>query len=335
VKNKTLFEKIKTFFVRRNRAPEASSSFAKKISNNKQSYKNNTFETGTRKKSLLEKWRIKRAERPQQKSNLSLGGNREARKRTPLKAILAIGIALSGAYMFVTGPMQSLYGNLQYFRIHEIEISGCVMTSPAALRQFANISYEMNMLTIDPASLKKRLEEHPWVVGATIRRIWPDGLNVTISEYRPQALIVQEGKDGFEYLDRKGVVFAKVVPGQEIDFPVITGLDSFDTEAERRELLDAATLFLRLVSRNNPNLPAQNISEMHFESGGELTLYLVEHPFPIYFGKGEIKRKYYQLRKVLEVLYQKKKGVSMIEEVVYIRMDYQKDKVLVAKNQAG
>jgi cell division protein FtsQ len=231
--------------------------------------------------------------------------------------------------------MQSLYGNWKYFRIHEIEINGCVMTDPATLRRFADISYEMNMLTIDREEMQQRLEEHPWIARATVRRIWPDGLTIGVTEYRPQALVLQEGAKGFEYFDKKGTVFAEVNSGQEIDLPVITGLDTFDTESEKKELLATAAEFLRLAGRNNPNLPAQNVSEIHFSNGGELTLYLVEHPFPIYFGRGEVKRKYYQLRKVLEVLYRKRKGRAMIEKVAYIRMDYQKNKVLVAKRHAG
>ena len=237
--------------------------------------------------------------------------------------------------MLVTGPMQKLYGNIKYFRIQEIEVSGCVKTNPVSLRRFADISYEMNMLTIDPEEIQDRLEEHPWIKAASVRRIWPDAITVKINEYRPQALVVQEGKGEFEYLDRKGNIFAAVRPGQEMDFPVITGLDTFDTDTEKKELLGTAISFLKLAGRNNPNLPSQNVSEIHFSSQGELILYLVEYPFPIYFGKGEIRRKYYQLRKVLEVLYRKKKGNAIIDNVAYIRMDYQKNKVLVAQRQAG
>ena len=334
MKNRTLLEKIRAFFGRKDKTGRSSSPLTQKFSNTK-AYKSSHSGSGTRKKSFLEKWRTKRGERLQQKSIFPMGRNTDTLNRAPFKAFLLIGVILTGAYLFVTGPLQSFCGNLQTFRIHEIEISGCVMTTPAALRKFADISYEMNMLTIDPSAIQKRLEKHPWVAGATLRRIWPDRINIVINEHRPNALIVQEGKDGFEYFDRKGNVFATVIPGQEIDYPVITGLDEFDTKAERRKLLDAATSFLSLAARNNPNLPAQNISEIHFSSDGELILYLVEHPFPIYFGKGEIKRKYYQLRKVLEVLYRKKKGISMIDKVAYIRMDYQKNKVLVANNQAG
>jgi cell division protein FtsQ len=335
VRKKSLSEKIIDLLKKvAGRGEKSSSLLAQKFS--KQSgYKGTSLGTGTRKMSFLEKLRRKREEKKQQKRTQVTGWNTGNSKLRSIKTIFVVGFIVSGFFMLLTGPMQKLYGNTKYFRIQEIEISGCVMTNPTSLRKFADISYGMNMLTIDPEAIQDRLEEHPWVSTASIRRIWPDGLTISINEFRPQALIAQAGKDGIEYLDRKGNIFATVTPGQEMDFPVITGLDTFDTDTEKKELLETAISFLKLAGRNNPNLPAQNVSEIHFSSEGELVLYLVEHPFPIYLGKGEIKRKYYQLRKVLEELYRKKKGDAIIDKVAYIRMDYQKNKVLVAQRHAG
>ncbi|MCK5070806.1 MAG: FtsQ-type POTRA domain-containing protein, partial [Desulfocapsa sp.] len=240
-----------------------------------------------------------------------------------------------GGYFITIGALSTFLGDLLYFRIHEIEFSGCAVTNQKTLRKYANISYELNMLTLQPKVIEERLKQHPWIEQATIRRIWPDGLVVSIKEYRPRALVVVGDEESFQYLDRKGVLFATVEAGQDLDFPVITGLDVFKTEDEKKELLASANMFLRLAGENNPNLPAQNISEIHFTSEGELILYLVERPFPIYFGKGAMRRKFSQLHRVLKVLYKKKKGKAIIEDVAYIRMDYQEDKVLVARNHSG
>jgi len=231
--------------------------------------------------------------------------------------------------------MHSLYTELRYFRIADIEISGCRTVNSEDLRKFAAITYEMNMLSLEPGSVEKRLMQHPWVKSADVKRIWPDGLEISIQEYRPHALLARDNGQQFSYLSSCGVVFADLGKGQELDFPVITGLDTIVDEEEKKELLAAGNRFLRLAERNNPNLPAQNISEIHFTKTGELILYLVEYPFPIYFGRDDIKRKYSQLRRVLEVLYRKRKGRAGIEKVAYIRMDYQLDKVLVARNQEG
>lgn len=332
MKNQTLFEKLRTLLARKGKKKGGNSPLSQKCGQHH--FKGKQLGGTSRKKSLLEKWQSKREERSGQRTSPLPGRESTLQRSLFRKVFLVAGVVVCG-YLVLQGPMQSLFGNVRIFRIHEIEISGCVVTSPKGLRKFADISYEINMLTLDPKAIRQRLEEHPWVEQAEIRRVWPDRLAVTIKEYRPHALMVKEGNDGFQYLDRNGTLFASVAPGQELDFPVITGLDSFSTEEERKQHLDTVSLFLRLAGRNNPNLPAQNISEIHFDGNGELILYLVEQPFPIYFGKGEIKRKYYQLRRVLGELYRRTKGRAMIESVAYIRMDYQEDKVLVAKNHAG
>ena len=332
MKNNTLFEKIRAFFLRKTNGNSALSAVSKKF-NQQPSYNAKHLGVQQRRKSLRERWQAKKRGSLQKSIN-PVGRKNEKQSRRLLKPAVFLVVFLVCGYLLVTGPLQLLYGNWSYFRISEIEISGCLITTPDSLKKFANISYEMNMLTIDPEVIKDRLLSHPWIAGAEIRRIWPDRLAVSIKEYRPNALIVQD-EEGLQYLDRNGRVFAAVTSGQDLDFPVITGLDAFNTMEEKERLLGEATSFLRLAERNNPNLPAQNISEIHFNRDGELVLYLVEQPFPIFFGKGNIKRKYYQLRKVLEVLYRKRRGKSIIGDVAYIRMDYQNDKVLVIRSSTG
>lgn len=334
MKTLILFNKISSLLCRKQKGGTPASMLSQKFKQQPR-YKASQFGTETRKKSFREKWRIRKESREQHRNFTSTGKGHEKKLFRPLKIAILAGGGLFGGYLLVTGPMQRMYGNFGYFRISEIEISGCSMTNPNSLRKYADISYEMNMLTLDSSAMQERLQSHPWVAQAEVRRIWPDGLAVSIREHRPNSLIVQAADEGFKYLDRKGRAFAAVAPGQDLDFPVITGLDAFNTPEEKERLLGEATSFLRLAERNNPNLPAQNISEIHFNSDGDLILYLVEQPFPIYFGKGDIKRKYYQLRKVLEVLYLKRKGKAIIDDVSYIRMDYQENKVLVARSHTG
>lgn len=300
---------------------------------NQKGYKAKQLSSASRKKSLREKWQAKKERHGQQIAGVA--GPQKETEQSYFKKAIVVGVVLVGGYFITIGALSTFLGDLLYFRIHEIEFSGCAVTKQKILRKYANISYELNMLTLQPRVMEKRLEEHPWIEHASIRRIWPDSLVVSIKEYRPRALVVQGDEDGFLYLDRKGVLFAAVKVGQDLDFPVITGLDVFKTEDEKKELLASANMFLRLAGENNPNLPAQNISEIHFTTEGELILYLVERPFPIYFGKGAMRRKFSQLHRVLKVLYKKKKGKAIIENVAYIRMDYQEDKVLVARSHSG
>jgi cell division protein FtsQ len=336
VKSLKILEKIGLLTGRKNKSEAPGSVFSQKIKQQPY-YKASSLGEGPgqRKKSLREQWQTRRKHRQQPEVGRPGRQKNEKHFRRPLQMVLLLSLVLFAGNLILNGSIGSLFGTWDYFSIHEIEISGCRMTSPKGLREYAEISYQMNMLTIDPQAMKERLQDHPWVVAADIRRIWPDGLTVSIREYQPLALIVQGDEEPMQYMDGAGVIFAPVATGQELDFPVITGLDAFHTNEEKEQMIDSATSFLRLAKRNNPNLPAQNVSEIHFTEDGELILYLVKHPFPIYFGKEGVKRKYYQLRKVLEVLYRKGNGRAMIEKVAYIRMNYQDDKVLVVQKYAG
>lgn len=329
-----LLEEIGSLLGRKRKRKGTVSVFAEKMKH-QPGYRASQVGVRAGKKTFLEKWGSYLRRRKQPGVVPPVRGREIEGWRRLMLLSLVLTVTVSGGYLILAGPIQNFVENWRYFQIRKIEISGCRVTTPAMLRKFAGINYQMNMLTLDPEAIEQRLQSHPWVSLAGIRRIWPAELAVSINEYRPEALVVQGEEKGFYYIDKKGKIFAPVVRGMALDFPVITGLDRVEQSEEKKQLLDQAILFLRFAQINNPNLPAQNVSELHFTAEGEMILYLVKYPFPIYLGKGDMKRKYYQLWKVLEVLYQKKKGGPLIEKVAYIRMDYQKNKVLVARSSAG
>ena len=94
--------------------------------------------------------------------------------------------------------------------------------------------------------------------------------------------------------------------------------------------LHEALLFLKYASRGDALLPKQNVSEVHVTDEGNIIVFLVDRPFPIYLGKGNIRTKYYRLAKVLHKLYKR----HLFAETTYIRMDYAVNKVLVGKTES-
>ena len=157
---------------------------------------------------------------------------------------------------------------------------------------------------------------------------------ITIKEKRPAALLNRE--TGLFYLDHKGRIIAAASPTQELDFPVVTGLEKYsfnrsDTDRKPEILVDVMELF-RLADRNSSILPKQNISEIHITENGAMILYLLERSFPIYLGdNGKVSTRYYRLIKVLRDLYKTRE----FSKVTYIRLDYQHDTILVGKAQTS
>ena len=222
--------------------------------------------------------------------------------------------------------------NSDFFQITSLKIEGNRMTSKEQIAALSKVDIHSNLMAIKVSEVKSLLESHPWIAGVDISRDWPNRLVITVKEKKPVALLSRDS--GLFYLDNKGMIIAAAAPSQELDFPVITGLKNFSFNPaggnQVPESLQQCMTLLKLADRNNIILPEQNISEIHISRNEELILYLLERAFPIYLGKdGDISTRYHRLVKVLRDLYKSKE----FSEVSYIRFDYQKDSILVGKDE--
>jgi hypothetical protein len=215
------------------------------------------------------------------------------------------------------------------FRVRQITVQGCRTVREEQLLALAEIRQGAPLLGFNLSEAKQRIRQHPWIDRVSIQRSWPDTLLIEVQERRPLALINLEGGQGLHYVDQNGIVFAPVEAGQDLDFPVITGisLPGIPPGFSLREGAAAdAVQFLQLTAQGNPILPMQALSEVRVSREQGIIAYLAERPFPIYIGCGNIKPRYYQLVRLLERLYRKEK----IDHIREIRMDYQLGRILVA-----
>jgi len=242
--------------------------------------------------------------------------------------VLLLGLGFSTKYVY-----QKLCQG-DFFQITAVKIDGNRMTSKEQIAALSRVDIHSNLLDINVPQVQSLLESHPWIAKAEVIRDWPNRLLINLKEKNPVALLNRE--TGLFYLDSRGQIIATANPSQELDFPVITGLENFPFNttgsAQIPEPLQDVFDLLKLANKNNPILPEQNISEIQIAEKGELTLYLLDRPFPIYLGTdGKISTRYYRLVKVLKDLYKTRE----FSEVSYIRLDYQKDTILVGKLETG
>lgn len=273
---------------------------------------------------------------PQKK--ISYLSRTEKRKRYGGKILRAVLVIFTATAILgvVHKPVIHYVETLTLFQIKKIAIHGCHETRRTDIKDIAGIDYKTSMVTISAKDLRKRLLEHDWISDAHIEKVWPNHLIITVYEHTPAALLVKTSgpESGIFYVNSSGEVIAPIEPGDDLDFPVITGFDTV-IDRERDRLYADAVKFLKLIARNNPNLPAQSVSEINFDAREGIIIRLVDFPFPIYFGSGEVEKKYRQLREVLAVLYKDKKDTVDIGNVSYIRMEYYNNKVLVAQESSG
>lgn len=263
---------------------------------------------------------IKRAQRPQ-----ILGA-----KKNKLFLLTLVGLLLLIFAGYATKEIYQRLCHSDFFQITDMKFNGNRMASDEQLTVLSKVDIHSNLLALNVEQVKSLLQSHPWITSAEVTREWPNRLLITIKEKKPVALLNRD--TGLFYLDNKGHIIAAASSSQELDFPVVTGLENFTFNSTYADLtpeilLDALAL-LKLAARNNSMLPEQNISEIRITGNGDMLLFLLERAFPIYMGgDGDIPTRYYRLVKVLRNLYKTRE----FSEVSYIRLDYQKDTILVGK----
>jgi len=260
--------------------------------------------------------KVKKRRRPKK------GGSSEGRtKAVVLLAGLFFTIVILGTGGF--GVYKALEKS-DFFQVTSLKIEGCSRTSKKLILDLSGIDIHANLLAVNVNKVRARISSHEWVESVNVERKWPNRLVIEVTERVPVAIL--NLPKGLYYLDRHGVAFAKVIPPEDMDYPVITGLKSdWSSSATHTAALHEALRFITYASRGSSILPKQNISEIHLTDQGDAILYLVERPFPIYLGQGETYTAYSRLAKVLYNLYKRKE----FSETAYIRMDYMEDKVLV------
>lgn len=238
---------------------------------------------------------------------------------------LLLKLIITSVVLAVAGGVGFLgYGGLtqsRLFRISAIEIDGCQKISEQEVLGLSGIDVHSNLVKLNVKQIKEGLERHDWIERVMISRQWPDRLTIAVKERTPAAVINLD--DGLHYVDRNGKVFAPVDEMAGLDYPVITGAEGAGSESlPELSALHDALLLIKYASRDNPNLPAQNISEINI-GNNDIVLFLMDRPFPIHLGQGDIWKKYSRLAKVLYWLYKRKE----FSRVAYVY--YAKDNILV------
>ena len=241
--------------------------------------------------------------------------------------LLAVGglglVVVWLGYQFLTGS--------NVFRLTDIRISGNRVMSERQILEISGLQRGTSLLRFDEKEAASKILTHPWVDHVEVKPQWPSAVDIIVHEQLPLALVDIEGDNDkkLRYLNNQGRVFADVEQGLDIDYPVITGVQlKKDIDAGslvKGSLAEAASAFLQLAAKGNAVLPIQAISEVHLDPAQGLVIYLVDRPFPIYYGKDKVQTKYFRLLKVLEQLYSRK----LVDAVKEIRMDYSDDKILV------
>jgi cell division protein FtsQ len=124
-----------------------------------------------------------------------------------------------------------------------IAIEGNKHVTKAQLLSIFGGDVERNIFTVSLAERRAELERMPWVEHATVMRLLPDHLRVSIVERVPVAFVRQGGHIGL--VDKSGVLMDMVSSaGEQYSFPVVTGISAdepLSTRAARMKIFERFT----------------------------------------------------------------------------------------------
>lgn len=147
--------------------------------------------------------------------------------------VLAL-IAGGGAWLWRAGLSTAAYARAKDgfvaasanagYRLRQVIVEGRRNTPRDVLLGTLGVHMGEPLLAIDPADMKKRLQDLGWIRSVTVERRLPDALYIRISEDYPAAIWQQKGT--FRLIDREGHPITDVDIARFARLPVLVGDDA-------------------------------------------------------------------------------------------------------------
>lgn len=103
----------------------------------------------------------------------------------------------------------NLFYNSNYFKVKEIDIEGNDHYADQELMAYVSMYKGSNIFEVDKKEVEEGLlSQFYWLKEADLRKIFPNSINITVSERRPHIIAYFAGD--YFLLDREGVVLEKI-----------------------------------------------------------------------------------------------------------------------------
>lgn len=246
------------------------------------------------------------------------GDARRGSRAGALKGALFVGVAAAGAVGVVR--LDGWLRSDDVLPLRSVAVAGVSGERAREVVAYAEVSQGEPLLGVDLDVVKARVEQHPFVDTASVRRVPPDGLEIEVRERRPRALVAL---DGVLYLvDERGAPQKRAMPGDGLDLPVITGIgaDAFagtftGGEESGGAVLpapDALGVALRvLASHEAAGAPGGALAEVRMETA-ERPVAVLADGTRVVLGEGDYDEKMARLSRVMEALSRQGKGAERV-----------------------
>jgi cell division protein FtsQ len=182
------------------------------------------------------------------------------------RVMLGCGVLLVvGGFVTSFLVAKNYLGRDSRFRIAgtgNIEATGLTEVSRGEMLPVFGEDIGKNIFFVHLDERRKQLEEIPWVERATVMRLLPDHIRVTIVERQPVAFVRQGQQVGL--VDKDGVLLTMppaMMAQHNYSFPVVTGIEPQDPLPARKARMAVYERLLDELDANNQHFSEQ-ISEI-------------------------------------------------------------------------
>jgi cell division protein FtsQ len=157
-------------------------------------------------------------------------------------------LALTGAYGAVRGGhlerfVDSLHDTADRaaqavgFEKATLSLTGAKRLSKEDVMRIAGITENSTLFLIDAEGARAKLLQNPWIADAAVRKLYPDRLEITISEKKPYA--IWQNKGSFSVIAKDGTVIDKIAANdvRNSSMPFVVGVGAEKKAAELYALL--------------------------------------------------------------------------------------------------
>jgi cell division protein FtsQ len=173
-----------------------------------------------------------------------------------------------------------------------IEATGLTEVSRGEMLPVFGEDIGRNIFFVDLAERRRQLEEIPWVQRATVMRVLPDQIRVSVVERQPVAF-ARQGQQ-FGLVDANGILLAMTpssMAQHHYSFPTLSGIDPRDPPASRKARMEVYLRLLGELDSNGQKLSDQ-ISEIDLTDPEDARVRMQDDDTLLHFGEDHFLDRY-------------------------------------------
>jgi cell division protein FtsQ len=203
---------------------------------------------------------------------------RRARRLGRLALMLAVNAAVGAVLIAAGAGVVRHYASSPDLAVRRIVVDGTSATTPDAVERAVAAWKGRNLADITLERVAADATRDPWVRHASVKRVLPDTLKISVEERVPAALAVLGGL--VHVVDASGFVMGPAGPGLAFDLPILSGFEGL-AGADLERALARAVGQLVALKASAPEFAA-GISSIDVASPERLAVSTVE-PGPLLY----------------------------------------------------